>query len=353
MNKILKMGFIFIMIISMLALVACGSEESTASNQNDNSGSNEDNQENEASQEESEEVSDFPGGKNITLIVPHGAGGGTDMTARALAKVAEKYLDTSISVVNKTGGGGAIGMGAGINADPDGYTATMVTVELVTLPHLGLAPFSYEDYKPIAQINYDPGAFAVRADAPWEDFNEFIEAAKNNPGKLNVSNSGTGAIWHLNSAGVEKDTGVEFNHVPFDGSAPGITALLGGHVDMTSASPGEVLQHVKSGDLRVLAVSSPERSEYLPDTPTLKELGIETPEVGPWRGITVPKDTPDDIAKILEDAFLQAANDPEFVEYMEGAGLGMIVKDADGFYETMKNGNENYKNLIEDLGLNQ
>jgi len=192
--------------------------------------------------------------KPITMIVSYAPGGGTDLTARALASAVEKHLGQPIGVVNKTGGGGAIGMTEGANAKPDGSTVTFVTVELTTLHHLGLTPVNYKQFKPITQVNFDPGAITVRKDAPWNTLQEFLDYAKANPKKVRVGDSGNGAIWNLAANAVEKATGVEFTHVGFDGATPAVTALVGGHIDAVSVSPAEVLIQIKAGNLKMLGL---------------------------------------------------------------------------------------------------
>lgn len=294
---------------------------------------------------------DFPTGP-IELIVPHAAGGGTDATARALAEATEEHLGGSIGVTNREGGGGAVGMTEGSLADPDGYTLTLATVELTTLPHLGLAEITYEDVKPIAQINFDPAAVTVPADAPYDTLEEFLEYAKDNPGEIQVGNSGPGAIWHLAAAAIEKATGVEFVHVPFDGAAPAVTDLLGGHIDAVTVSPAEVLPQVEAGELKTLAIMAEERSPVMPDVPTFEEAGVsDAVYVGPWRGIVAPKDTPDEVAQILTDAFLKGAAEQSFIDFMENNGLGIIIRDAEGFGEEMKASHESYGQLIPELDI--
>lgn len=290
--------------------------------------------------------------KAVTLIVPYAAGGGTDATARALAKSAEKHLGKPITVVNKTGGGGSVGMTEGANSKPDGYTVTMVTVELTTLPHLKLSPITFRNFKPIAQINFDPAAITVRADAPWKTAKEFLDYAKANPGKIKMGNSGAGSIWHLAAAALEKGAGVKFNHVPFDGAAPAVTALMGGHIDAVPVSPAEVKKYVESGKLKTLAIMDAKESDALPGVPTLEnETGIKTVYVGPWRGLAVPKNTPDDVVKVLANAFMKGAEEPEFKEYMKNNGLGLVIKDGQGFGQLMKESHDAFSKLIPELGI--
>jgi tripartite-type tricarboxylate transporter receptor subunit TctC len=322
------------MIIGMISLTACGGKADTAGSK-------------------TQTKNDFPK-KSVTLIVPYAAGGGTDATARALAKSAEKHLGQPITVVNKTGGGGSVGMMEGSNAKGDGYTVTMATVELATLPHLGLSPVSYENFKPVALINYDPSAITVRADSQWKTMKEFLDYAKQHPGELKLGNSGTGAIWHLAAATIEKGAGVKFNHIPFEGAAPAVTALLGGHVDAVPVSPAEVKSQVEAGKLRTLAINDSKPSDALPNVKTLKdETGLPVNFVGTWRGLTVPKETPDDVVKVLTDAFTKGAEEQEFKDYMKKNGLGILVKGSKEFGQHLKENHDQFGKLIPELGLSK
>lgn len=359
MKKGLKGLLSVVCVLALALMAACGGGNSASSgssgSDNSSNGSSSSGQSSsepaKESEGEKEEKTSFPT-KPITIIVPWAAGGGTDATARALAKAAEKHLGVSVAVVNKTGGTGSVGMTEGATAKPDGYTTTMTTVELTTTPHLGLSQITYKDFTPVAQINFDSAAVTVKADAPWNTIQEFIDYAKANPGKVRVGNSGPGGIWHLASAALEAGTGVKFNPVPFDGAAPAVTALMGGHIEAVTVSPAEVKAQVDAGKLKTLAVMSDERAEALPDVPTLKEEGITgVTSVGPWRGIAVPKDTPDEIVKVLEEAFMKAAKEPEFVEFMNNNGLGIVIKDSEGFGKVMKESHDSFGELIPKLGL--
>lgn len=148
-----------------------------------------------------------------------------------------KTIYPSASGLSINGGGGAIGLSEIAAARPNGYKIGLGTVELTTLPSLGMVRFKTSDFKPIARLNADPAAITVRADAPWNSYDEFMTYAKANPGKVRIGNSGTGAIWHLAAAALEDKTGAKFSHVPYDGAAPAITGLLGGHIEAVSVSP--------------------------------------------------------------------------------------------------------------------
>ncbi|WP_164671168.1 tripartite tricarboxylate transporter substrate binding protein [Virgibacillus doumboii] len=290
-------------------------------------------------------------GSTIELIVPHAAGGGTDAVARSIAKIAEKELDASIGVVNKPGGGGAVGMAEGAAAKPDGLTLTFATVELSFLSHLGLADFTYEDFDPVAQLNFDPSAITVPADAPYDTVQEFVDYAKEHPGEIRVGGSGFGAIWHLSAEAFADANEIDIEFVPFDGAAPSITSLLGGHIEAVTVSPGEVMTQVEAGKLKTLAVMSDKRSEALPDVPTLEEAGVETVNVGAWRGVVAPKGTPEDVVKELEEAFLKAAESDKFKEFMKNNGLGIVTKGSEDFGKQMEDSSKLFKPLIEKLDI--
>lgn len=321
---------ISLLLVLSVILAACGDADGAASGKED---------------------ANFPG-KPITLIVPHPAGGGSDAVARAIANAAEKHLGQSIGVVNKPGGGGAVGMTEGSLAKADGLTATFVTVELTTLRHLGLSELKYQDFEPVAQINFDPGAIAVPADAPYDTIEEFFAYAKEHPKEIQLGSTVPGAIWHLAAASVEKAAGVEFSHIPFEGSAPAITALLGGHIDAVSASPGELLANEVAGKIKTLLIVDTEPAAALPEVTTLTDIGMEDAKVGAWRGITVPKGTPESYIKKLEDAFLKAAKDEEFIKFMENSGLGISVLNSEDFGKAMEDSDSSFGKLIPTLNIN-
>ncbi|OKP82246.1 tripartite tricarboxylate transporter substrate binding protein [Paenibacillus sp. P32E] len=292
--------------------------------------------------------------KPITLIVPYAAGGGTDTTARALAKATEKFLGQPVIVVNRTGGGGSVGLMEGASAKGDGYTVTFLPAELTILPHLGLLPITYEKFKPIAQTNFDPSAITVRQGAPWQTVNEFLDFAKAHPGELKMGNAGTGSIWHLAAITLERETGVKFAHIPFEGAGPAVSALMDGFVDAVPVSPAEVKKYVDEGKLRTLAINADERSEALPGVPTLEEqTGIHVNFTSTWRGLAVPKDTPDAIADILAGAFIKGTEDKAFREYMSVNGLGLMVKDGKDFSRQLKESDDLFAKMIPELGLSR
>ena len=293
-------------------------------------------------------AADYPT-RPVDLVVAATAGGGTDVVARALADAARKYFPQPIIVVNKPGASSAIGFADVANAKPDGYKVGVMSVNLVILPALGLMKVTADDFIPVAQLNFDPAAITVRADAPWKTVEDFLADAKKKPAGMQVGNGGVGDIWHVAAAAVENRTGVQFNHVPFQGSAPAVASLLGGHVDAITVSPGEVLQHVLAGKLRVLAVMSDKRlpGAYA-NTPTLKERNIDL-SIGVWRGLAVPKGTPPEIVQTLRTAARATAADPAYRETLAKANLGDAYLDGDAYKAAIDSDRASLKKVLETL----
>lgn len=292
---------------------------------------------------------EFPS-KPIELLVPYQPGGGTDGLARAFADASRKHINQSIVVVNRPGAGGAIGWQEVINSKPDGYKLAVLTVELLTLPHLGLAKFNYDDFQPIAQLNADPAAITVKADAPWNTVEEFLAAAKKAPETVRVGNSGNGSIWHLAAAALEDKTGAKFNHIPYPGAAPAVLSLLGGHIEAVAVSPAEVTTHVQSGKLKVLMVMADKRVKGFEKIPTAKERGIDL-SIGTWRGLGAPKNTPPEVMARLREITAKTAAEPLMHEVMDKQNLGYVYTDGAVFKDTLAKDNAYFKNLISKLNL--
>ena len=293
--------------------------------------------------------SDFPN-KPIELVVPYQPGGGTDALARAFADASRKFISQSIVVVNKPGAGGAIGWQEVINSRPDGYKLAVLTVELLTLPHLGLAKFKYDDFQPIAQLNADPAAITVKAEAPWNTIEEFLAEAKKKPETMRMGNSGNGSIWHLAAAALEDKTGTKFNHIPFQGAAPAVLALMGGHIEAVAVSPAEVTTYVQAGKLKTLMVMADKRVKGFEKVPTAKEKGIDL-SIGTWRGLGAPKNTPPEVMAKLRDLAAKTAAEPAMHEVMDKQNLGYVYTDGAAFKETLAKDDAYFKGLITKLNL--
>lgn len=283
----------------------------------------------------------FPAGKQISLIVPYSAGGASDTTARIYASELEKALDGTVIVSNVTGASGAIGLEQVRNANPDGYTIAYMPVESTMLRALGFTDLSTDDFKFIGRAMTIPAAVTVRADAPWDTFEDFLNYAKEHPGEVQVGNSGTGSIWHVAAASIEDKCGVEFTHVPFDGAAPAVAALLGNNIQAVTVSPSEVKNNVDSGDFKVLCVLGEGHSSVVPDVQTAQEMGVDITIQG-WGGFAVPKDTPQEIIDVLESASETAINSDAVKEllaergyehaYLPGAEMDAKAADELAYY---------------------
>ena len=280
----------------VLSLAACGGGSGSSSGGGSGSGSS-----------GGSGGSDFPGGKQISLIVPYSAGGASDTTARIYASELEKALGGTVIVSNVTGASGAIGLEQVRNSKADGYTIAYMPVESTMLRALGFTDLSTDDFKFIGRAMTIPAAVTVRADAPWDTFQDFLDYAKAHPGEVQVGNSGTGSIWHIAAASIEKECGVQFTHVPFDGAAPAVAALLGNNIQAVTVSPSEVKTNVDAGDFKVLAVLGEGHSSVVPDVQTAQEMGINVTIQG-WGGFAVPKDTPQDVIDTLVAASETAIN---------------------------------------------
>lgn len=265
--------------------------------------------------------------KPIRLTVTFAAGGGTDLVARALAQAAEKHLGQSITVINKTGGSGAVGFADAAAQKPDGYNLVMFTIDIVYLPKMGLSQVTADNFEPIACANQDNTILFALPDSRFKTAKELIDFGRANPGEITYAVGGSTINFYLISLG----TGVKFNRVTYSGAAETMPALLGGHVDVTAMNPGEAWPQIQSEQIRVLGIAAEQRHPKLPDVPTFAEVVGHPVIGGTWRGIAVPKGVPEEVKAKLEDAFLKAARDPEFVKFMDERALGIRVMDRKEF----------------------
>ena len=293
-------------------------------------------------------AADYPG-KAIEFVVPSSPGGGTDVMARAFADVARKYFGQPIIVSNKPGASGGIGMSEVQRSAPDGYKVGVLISELAIIPHLGMIKFTTNDFVPIARINADPGTITVRADAPWNTVEAFLEHARKNPGEVKMGNAGSGTIWHLAATAVEEKAGVRFNHIPFQGAAPSVMGLMGGHVDAITVSPAEIGPFVASGKLKALVLMADQRLPGIYEkVPTFKERGVDL-SVGTWRGLGVPTGTPPEVVKFLRDATRKTVEDPAFKEAMAKNNLLLAYMEGEQFKPFMSAQSDYFKNLLSRL----
>lgn len=290
--------------------------------------------------------------RDITLVCPWAAGGGTDTLARTLAKNAKKYFGVNINVVNRVGGTGAIGMNSVATARPDGYTVGVITFHLSAYRLMGLAELSYRDFDLIALLNRSPAGISVRTDSPFQTLKDLVEYTKANPGVVTVGHAGPGQSWHLAAAALAHKLGLKFTYVPFDGAAPTRTALVGGHISVAATGMDEVLQFYKTKQVRILAVNNLSRHPAFPDVPTVAEAGypIENPVLD-WRGLGVPKGTPPEVLKVLRDGFRKAAEDPDYIKLMDDLALPRMYLEHDKFGEFLANIEKTLEPVLEMVGL--
>lgn len=288
--------------------------------------------------------------KPVTVICPWTAGGGTDVLLRALSKSAEKYLGQTISVVNQTGGAGAIGHNAIRTARPDGYTVGMITFELNSLPPQGLVPFTWKNFDPLMRINSDPAALTVKADAPYNTVRGFMDYAKSHPGEITIGNSAPGSVWHIAAGLAAEKTGVQVKHVPFDGAQPAVTALVGGHIKAVAVSVAEVRGQVQAGNLKILGVMSAERDKIFPDVPTFKEQGVDV-QFYTWRGLALPKGVPPAIKAKIADAYKKAFDSQEFKDFAAKASLNLAYQDSAEFTKFLDQNYKDVEAVMKNLGL--
>lgn len=290
----------------------------------------------------------------ITLIVPWGAGGGTDATGRMIAGLLKAELGQPVNVVNRTGGSGVVGHSAIATAKPDGYTIGVVTVEIGMMHWAGLTELTGKDYTPIALYNYDAAGVQVRADSEWNSAKDLIAAVKADPGKYKGSGTGQGGIWHLALAGMLDDSGVAADAapwVPSKGAAPGLQELVAGGVDIVTSSVVEAAALIKAGKVKSLAVMDTERLGAFPDVSTLKEATGSDWKMAAWRGVAGPKGMPDEATAKLSAALEKVWKSAEFQEFMKGRGFGLVWKPGAEFATWMDDSDAALGTVMKAVGL--
>lgn len=290
--------------------------------------------------------------KSINMIVPYAAGGSSDMSARPVADKLNALLGQPVVVVNKPGAGGAVGAAEVFRAKGDGYTMLNASIGPLTIaPYTSDVGYTYEDFKAVSQLTDIPIALAVHKDSPIQTLDDFIEAAKANPGSIQVGNVGAGNIQHLAIAYFADQVGIDVVHVPYEGANPAVAALLGQHIDSICVGVTELTSHYNEGTFRVLAQMGEERLDSMPDVPTFKELGYDDTVFGIWYGIVVPKDTPDEIVNLLDDQLKVALEDQSVLDSMEKLFLIVSYQDSETFAARIANDAAKNKQVLEQLGM--
>lgn len=279
---------------------------------------------------------DYPN-RPITLICPWSPGGGTDLTSREVAALLERELGVPVNVINATGGGGVTGHTRGALARPDGYTLTMITVELNMLHWRGLTSISYRDYQPLVLLNRDAAALFVRDDAPWQTAADLLAHVRAHPGELRTSGTARGGIWHLALAGWLQAAGLKPTDaiwVSVNGAGPSLQELMAGGVQVVCCSVPEARSLLDAGRVRCLGVMADERLPDFPHVPTMKEQGIAW-SMGGWRGVAVPAGTPAPIVQKLATALDKIVHGEDYVEFTRRTGFNWSYEAPDQFAATL------------------
>ena len=293
--------------------------------------------------------------KGINVICPWGAGGGSDAVLRAFCEALGKDLGVTLTVDNRTGGGGVIGHQTAANADNDGYTLGMVTFELSTYTHLGTAQLTYENYTPLCLINTDAAGITVNAE--WAKANNitdvpsFIEYCKAHPGEVQMGASSNAGVWHVAGGYLMDATGIEIQMIPYqEGAATAVQNAASGFIQGVTVSLGEARNFIESGHLVCLGVMDTQRNSLFPDVPTCAEQGVDI-NYYTWRGICLPKDTDPAIVARLEEACANAIADEQFVTFMNNGGYTIAYKNSAEFTEFLAKSLTDVGTAMESLGL--
>jgi tripartite-type tricarboxylate transporter receptor subunit TctC len=296
---------------------------------------------------------DFPS-KPVRFIVPFAPGGSTDTLARTLSVKLTDSLGQQVVVDNRPGANGNIGMEIVARANPDGYT-----IVLGYISNLGTGPSLYKklpydpvkDYAPVTQIASAPNIVVLHPSVPAKSFREFIAYAKANPGKVSYATAGVGSIGHLSGVLLDQLAGIDMVHVPYKGSGQAVNDILGGHVQMMISGMSSVIQHVKSGRLRPIAMTSLERSPAAPDVPTIAEQGFPGFEGTAWYGVLAPAGTPPPVVNRLNADILKALKQPDVRERLGAVGFDIVGGTPEQFGAYIKTEIAKWAKVVKAAGI--
>ncbi len=296
---------------------------------------------------------DFPT-ENITMVIPQGLGGGSDLIGRTLATEMEKELGVSIIVENLDGGSTAIGMQRVADAEPDGYTIGMSITNLATLQTLGYSDLSYKDFEAICAANYDAAVIMIRTDDDrFSNFEELIEYCKAHPGESNWGTGAAGGMWHLAIMSLCNAADMEVNIVPNSGGGIGVgQSLVNGDIDVAVFSPVDCMAQIDAGQIFPVMSMTPDRMASFPDAPTAAECGYDIVCLA-TRGFVAPKGTPKEVIEVLEAAFEKAENSQAFGDFIGNMESNLFWLGAEDYCEFMQEEIDIYVPLLEQSGIVQ
>jgi tripartite-type tricarboxylate transporter receptor subunit TctC len=294
---------------------------------------------------------DYPT-RPVRFLVGYPPGGATDILARLIGQRLSEKLGQQFVIENKPGAGNNIGTEAAINSAPDGYTVLLVNPAnyINTTLYANLKFDFVRDVAPIASFNRVPNVMTVNKDVPAKNVAEFIEYVKANPGKINMASSGNGTSVHLSGEMFMSMTGVKMQHVPYRGAAPAITDMLGGQVQVIFDNMPSIIQHIRSGSLRALGVTTAERSPQLPDIQTISET-VPGYEASALFGMGAPKDTPKDIVEKLNFEINTLMAEPEMRKRLVELGGEPLIQSPAAFGDMIKAETAKWKKVVEFAGL--
>ena len=287
--------------------------------------------------------------KPITLIVPYAPGGTGDVVARVFAEKVRAVLGQPVIVENRAGAGGAIGAQAVARSKPDGYTLMLMATAHVILPSLQQVPYDWErDFTPVFGVTATPLVFAVRAKSNIRSMADLAATAKSMSGGINYSSGGSGSISHLTAVRLVQSLKISAVHVPYRGFSGAVQALLGDQVQFICATVADVIELTKSGDFRLLAVTSEKRVPSLPDVPTMAELGFADFDAASWNAYLVPATTPSDIVDRLYNAFAKTASDPGVQEQLAKLGVAVRAKNRTELVKFIHDESVRWRRVVEE-----
>jgi tripartite-type tricarboxylate transporter receptor subunit TctC len=295
---------------------------------------------------------DYPT-KPITLIVPFAAGGTTDLVGRPLAQGLGERLGQTVVVDNRAGAGGTLGAAAAAKSPPDGYTLFLATIAHTIAPGIyrNLAYDFEKDFDPITVVAEVPNVLIVNPAVPAKTAAELIAYIKAHPGKVNFGSAGPGSVEHLSGELFRSMAGLDIVHVPYKGGAPMMTDLIAGHIEIAVETSGSALQHIKSGAVRALAVSTHERSPFFPDLPTLDEAGLKGYDVTTWYGLLAPHGTPAAIRDKLYRETVELLKSPNMIARLKDLGAVPGGEPPERFAAFIRSETAKWTKLAKEAGI--
>lgn len=343
MKKILVLLLVLTMICTTV-LVGCTKQETPAASSETNAGTNSE------SNEPSKPESKYPE-KTITIIAPYAAGGAVDILSRTLADYLTKTLDQPVIVVNKPGGGGSVGTAEAARAEADGYTLVVVSNGgLIVNPYATEVGYTYESLTPISLLTEVPIGIGVKADSPFNTIEDLIEYAKENPNKIKYATPGANSTPHLAMEKLAQLEGIQWNHMPNGSSPQAMAELLGGHIDVFTVNLPTFQPNYDAKTIKILGITGNERTEAMPDVPTLKEQGYDIP-LSVWFGILGPKGLSEDVNAILNEHIKNACSDPAVTGEWEKIQMPATYLNSEEFSEKIKADDESFNPVLKGMGI--